>query len=262
MHSVLLQCLFEVSDLPKDCSNGSPIRADHVEHIAGRVPCDSAEDNTNQQKCCQPWLPATDAGSAELEDMKMVTHETSETGVAVLLNGEQCSSISTTPAGESSERLLLDGSCMPALCESSSERQPVIASELASVVTTVEEPESVRHGPVEAMHEGVESGDSAFLIANEVLNSSGEADIKEGGVTIEVPVKTDTLSNDDGQEIKAQRPQREQARRRRNEKAFLYDENLVDLILAEHEALLPVGKGHSKPSKGDKVRMNNSSSFV
>ena len=222
--------------------------------IAGWIPCNSTKDDTNQQKYCQPWEPASEAVHAEQEAVRMVIHEAAETSMAVLPDGEQCSSLSTTSAGENCKHLPLDGSCVTALCESMSEHA-MIASEIASGVTTVEGPKCVHHRSVEAIHEFVEGGDSTLLIANEVLNSSGEANIEEREVLIEEPKKPDPLSSDDRQEIVAKRPQREQARRRRNEKAFLYDENLVDLILAEHEALLPVSKGRSKPIKGDKVRM-------
>lgn len=215
-----------------------PLPTDHEELRAEWIQCNAAEDNTNQQKCYQPWQPATDAVPADQEAMKKVTYESSEASVAAL-PGEPCSSINLAPAVESSKCLQLDGLCTP------SEHHPVRGSKLASGMAALEDPHGVCREHVETVH-----NEHVTLIASEVL--------KEGGDVIEVPMKTDPPLNDNKHEIRAMRPQREQARKRRNEKAFLYDENLVDLILAEHDPLLPVGKDAPKPNRGDKVRMTKS----
>ena len=250
MCSVPMQCLCEPSHLPEEDSKGMPLPclaiSDKEELRAEWIDCNSAEDIMNQQ-CCQPLQPATDAVPADQEAMKKATHEASESSVAAL-RGEPCSSISLAPAVESSECLHLDSLCTP------SDHHPVTTTKLASGMAAVEDPHGVCQEPVEAVHNG--SGDSTLLIASEVLNPSGEA--KERGDMTEVPMKTDPPFNVDKHEIKAMRPQRELARRRRNEKAFLYDENLVDLILAEHEPLLPVGKDPPKTNREDKVRMTKS----
>lgn len=239
MPYVPMQGLAEVSHVPKESSETSPLPAEHGKHRAGWTQCNPDEANMNQQKFSQPWQPAADATDNDHEAVKQLVHEAIESSEAVS-PVDPCSS---TNLG-STECLQVDDSCTP----SGSHLSP---SKMASCVTANEDPSDVGRDPGDATHSG--RGDSALLIANEA--SSSELKIEEVEDLTEASMKTDPLFVVVRQEAKAMRPQREQARRRRNEKAFLYDENLVDLILAEHEPLLPVRKDSPKPVKEDKVRM-------
>lgn len=234
--------------LLKEGRDTSSLPAKHNEPRHECIRCNFGEDSTNPQKFCQPWQPAAHAVPAQYQEaVRQLIHKmpfSSEGAFPV----EPCSSTNIASDVEVCKCLQIDGSCAP------NGHNP-IPSNLTSCTATIGDHSCVYKEAVDASHIG--TGDSTLFMANDGLVSSTESTVEEGKDITKVPIKADPSFNDDGHNIKVLRPQREQARRKRNEKAFLYDENLVDLILAEHEPLLsPCGKNSLKSVKEDKVRIS------
>lgn len=242
-----IQCLIEVFPLLTEGRDASSQPAEHNEPRHECIRCNFGEDSTNPQKFCQPWQPAADAVPAHHQEaVRQLIHKmpfSSEADFPV----DPCSSTNTASVVEACNSSQIDGSCAP------NGHHP-ITSNLTSCTAAIGDRSCVYKEAVDATQIGTGDG---TLFANEDLNSSTESKVEEGESITKVPIQADPSFNNDGHNIKVMRPQREQARRKRNEKAFLYDENLVDLILAEHEPLLPpFGKNSLKSVKEDKVRMS------
>ena len=245
-HSFQIQCLVEVFPLLKEGKDTSSQPAEPNEPRHECIRRNFGEDNTNPQKFCQPWQPTADALPAHHQEaVGQLIHKmpySSEAAFPV----DPCSSTNTASVVEVCECLQIPGSCAP------NGHHP-IPSNLISCTAAIGDRSCVYKEDATQ----IGTGDSTLFVANEYLNFSTESKVEEGENITKVPIQADPSFNNDGHNIKVMRPQREQARRKRNEKAFLYDENLVDLILAEHEPLLPaVDKNSLKSVKEDKVRMS------